>query len=172
MSNILTEKIIKCSGCGQALKIPNSRREIVKTVNCPKCHCPLVVNFIDESAPNNKPDETEDPDDGGTVYKTDPYVEFNGIKYYLKKDENVIGRRASTSMADIQIDSNDMYMGRHHAVITKKRDRYGNTVYSLKCKDAKNGLSVNNIPVGATEEVNLLNGANIRMGRTVIVFKQ
>ena len=178
MSNILSEKIIKCTGCGQGLKVPNSALVVAKNVKCPKCGESLLVNFIDSQTENS--DKTsENENEGQTVYgggqnasNTIAWLEFEGMKYYIEKPVSVVGRRAGTSTADIQIDTTDMYMGRHHAVITMKSDFSGNTVYTLKRKDAKNGLSVNNIPVAEQEETVLLSGAEIRMGHTVVVFNQ
>lgn len=178
MSNILSEKIIKCTGCGQGLKVPNSALVVAKTVKCPKCGTSLLVNFVDsQTAEPGQPAKDENSNE--TVYgsgltndNSTAWLEFEGMKYYINNPVSVVGRRAGTSTADIQIDTTDMYMGRHHAVITKKTDFSGNTVYTLKRKDAKNGLSVNNIPVAEQEETVLLSGAAIRMGHTVVVFNQ
>ena len=177
MSNILSEKIIECTGCGQKMKVPNSALVVAKKVKCPKCGTPLMVSFIDSQTANNEK-TTEDGNDSQTVYggginsnNATAWLEFEGMKYYIEKPVSVIGRRAGTSTADIQIDTPDMYMGRHHAIITMKTDFSKNTVYTLKRKDAKNGLSVNNIPVGEQEETVLLSGAEIRMGHTIVVFK-
>lgn len=175
MSTILSEKIIKCPHCDKGLKVANSKLEVAKSVKCPVCGNMLLVNFVDDNAP-----EPEEQDNGSqTIYQDGPapasdnaYLEYDGMRYKIEREVSVIGRRAGTSTADIQIDSQDMYMGRHHAVITRKTDFSGNTVYSLKCKDAKNGLTVNNIPVGENDETILLDGANIRMGHTVVVFRQ
>lgn len=177
MSTILSEKIIKCTGCDKSLKVPNSRLEVSRSVKCPNCGCSIFVNFVDEyaseSPASSQPSPTNESETiyGGEQHSTGAYLEYEGMKYYIDQDVTVVGRRAGTSTADLQIDSQDMYMGRHHAVITRKTDFTGNTVYSLKCKDAKNGLTVNNIPVGQSGETVLLDGANIRMGHTVVVFR-
>ena len=178
MSNILSEKIIKCTGCGQGLKVPNSALVVAKTVKCPKCGASLLVNFVDSQTANTN-ESDDNGNEGQTVYggeqntsNTTAWLEFQGMKYYIDKPVCIVGRRAGTSTADIQIDTADMYMGRHHAIITMKTDFSGNTVFTLKRKDAKNGLSVNNIPVAEQEETVLLSGAEIRMGHTVVVFKQ
>ena len=177
MSNILSEKIIKCTGCGQGLKVPNTALVVAKTVKCHKCGTSLLVNFVDSQKADSEQPATDESNE--TVYgsgltndNSSAWLEFEGMKYYINNPVSVVGRRAGTSTADIQIDTTDMYMGRHHAVITKKTDFSGNTVYTLKRKDAKNGLSVNNIPVGDQEETVLLSGAAIRMGHTVVVFNQ
>lgn len=176
MSNILSEKIIKCTGCGQGLKVPNSALVVAKTVKCPKCGASLTVSFID-SQPETAGKSDDNQSDIETIYgpgqnNATAWLEFQGMKYYIDKPVCVVGRRAGTSTADIQIDTADMYMGRHHAIITMKTDFSGNTVFTLKRKDAKNGLSVNSIPVAEQEETVLLSGAEIRMGHTTVVFKQ
>jgi hypothetical protein len=41
----------------------------------------------------------------------------------------------------------------------------------LRAQDAKNGLSVNNIELSQSDQVKLLNGAEIKMGNTVVRFR-
>ena len=163
---ILTEKIVACSNCKKTLKIPNKLRESARQVSCPACRTPLFVNFFVE--------DPEEPAGGATVYgpigQEKPYIEHNGNKYFLEAQTTVIGRKAKTSTADIQIETDDMYMGRHHAIITKRTGPSGICTCSLRPKDAKNGLSVNDIELTERDEVDLFDGARIRMGNTVMVF--
>ena len=167
---ILKEKIVTCPGCKKKLKIPNKHLESARQVRCPVCQYVLFVNFIS--------DEAEEVEGSSTVYgppvkhmgNEKPYLAFEGKIYFLEESVNIIGRKASTSTANIQIDTNDRYMGRHHAVITKRTDQIGNFICTLKPKDAKNGLCVNGIELTANDEVNLLDGASIKMGNTMMVF--
>ena len=84
----------------------------------------------------------------------------------------MIGRKASTSNADIQFETSDLYMGRHHALVNKLTDYAGNSVCTIKCHEAKNGITVNDIPLSPSDEINLLDGARVRMGRSVVVFRK
>lgn len=169
---MLIEKIINCSGCGQLLKLPNKNQVAVRQLQCPKCGKLLVVSFLEEDKHKDAAEED------GTVCDPSadpsnpcPYIEFEGNRYYLTRPVNVIGRRATTSSADIQLPTRDMYMGRHHAVIARKTDETGNNVCTLKAKDAKNGLSVSNINVGPDDEIKLLDGAIIKMGKSYIIYR-
>ncbi len=170
---MLIEKIINCSGCGQLLKLPNKNQVAVRQLQCPKCGKLLVVSFLEDDKR-----KTAEPEEEGTVCapggdtsKPCPYVEFEGKRYFLTRTTNVIGRWASASAADIQLQTRDMYMGRHHAVINRKTDETGNIVYTLSAKDAKNGLSVNGIKVGTDDEIKLLDGAIIEMGKSFIIYR-
>ena len=165
---MLSEKIVSCGKCGQKLKIPNKNNESARQVQCPVCHNGIFVSFIEEAT-----DELQTvygpPFQGNNAGTGScPYLYYNGMKHFLEKEVMVIGRKAQTSTADIQIATSDMYMGRHHAVITK----IGHDTCTLKAKDAKNGLSVNDIAIGVNDEVNLLDGAEIKMGHTVMVFRK
>ncbi len=163
---ILTEKIVTCSTCKKKLKIPNKLSESARQVTCPVCKTPLFVNFYVEESPERGEMQTI----YGPMTAEKPYIEYNGIKHYLEAQVTVIGRKAKTSTADIQIDTDDMYMGRHHAIITKRTGPSGFTTCSLRPKDAKNGLSVNDIELNSADEVDLFDGARIKMGNTVMVF--
>ena len=157
---MLNEKIINCSSCNQLLKIPNKKQVAVRQIQCPKCGNSIIVSFLEESAGPTKTAPATD-DSGDTIYGTlgenlKACIEFNGRKYPIEKDENIIGRQASTSHADIQLPTTDMT---------------GNTVCTLRCADAKNGLAVNDMPVEERDEVVLLDGAKITMGRSVVIYR-
>ena len=166
---ILSEKIITCSGCKKKLKIPNKHNEAARQVKCPVCQNVLYVNFISNDTESGNGSTVYGPPVNGSG-KDNPYLIFDGHKYFLEKNVSVVGRKANTSTADIQIETNDRYMGRHHAVITKRTDQIGNFTCTLKSKDAKNGLCVNGIEILPNDEVNLLDGASIKMGNTTVVF--
>ena len=122
---MLNEKIINCSSCNQLLKIPNKKQVAVRQIQCPKCGNSIIVSFLEESAGPTKTAPATD-DSGDTIYGTlgenlKACIEFNGRKYPIEKDENIIGRQASTSHADIQLPTTDTYMARHHAVITRQK---------------------------------------------------
>ena len=166
---MLSEKIVSCGKCGQKLKIPNKNNEAARHIQCPVCHNGIFVSFIEEATIESETVYGPAPIPGDNVNSSScPYLFYNGMKHFLEKEVMVIGRKAQTSTADIQIATSDMYMGRHHAVITK----IGNDTCTLKAKDAKNGLSVNDIALGANDEVNLLDGAEIKMGNTKMVFRK
>ncbi len=169
---ILKEKIVICNKCKTRLRVPNRLLEAARQTACPKCKNMLFVNFIEEGNGDDAEDEAEDPTVLGGKFGSapTPYLEFNGNKYYIEKKNTVIGRKAATSNADIQLDTNDMYMGRHHAEIIKT-DYYGTCNCILKAKDAKNGLSVNGIEMSNNDAVKLLDGAHIKMGNTVVAFR-
>ena len=109
---MLNEKIINCSSCNQLLKIPNKKQVAVRQIQCPKCGNSIIVSFLEESAGPTKTAPATD-DSGDTIYGTlgenlKACIEFNGRKYPIEKDENIIGRQASTSHADIQLPTTDM----------------------------------------------------------------
>lgn len=189
MNNILTEKTVRCSSCDQLLKILNTRQLAARQVKCPKCGETIFINFVeDDISPVSEPhaaSATNEDETSHTIYTKEggsgsddspssptPYFEFGGQKYPIEKSRSVIGRKASTSNADIQFETSDLYMGRHHALVNKLTDYAGNSVCTIKCYEAKNGITVNDIPLSPSDEINLLDGARVRMGRSVVVFRK
>jgi len=170
-TNILQEKRVVCSGCKKTLRIQNRKMELSSQLICPVCKSPVFVSFLADNIQEANAVNSENPTIYSPTHSFKPYIEYNGSKYYIEKDVTVIGRKASTSTADIQLESNDMYMGRHHAAIIKGIDSMGCQSCMLRAQDAKNGLSVNNIELSQSDQVKLLNGAEIKMGNTVVRFR-
>lgn len=159
------------------MRVPNKNHEAVRNINCPKCKNPLFVSFL-EGSPIGQPHVDNHDNDAETIYvnpnagkSSSGYLEIEGVRYDITKDINIIGRKATTSTADIQIATTDMYMGRHHAVITRNNGALQGSMFTIRDYQSKNGLTVDGKQVGRNMEMPLFDGSRIKMGNTTIIFK-
>jgi len=92
----------------------------------------------------------------------------------LKAGENVIGRLAKTNGPDVGIDTTDMYMSRHHCIISVIEGRDG--AYQFLLSDKKmsiNGTFHNINHRRLTEEdiVYIHDGDVVQLGETKVILK-
>ncbi len=183
-------KQVKCSSCGVTLQVKNSRNEEIKLITCPKCKTQLKVRF----APRNLADIPEahtvigstgpktqlggEHSPGMTViaghsgHQIAPTLMCNGMQYSLELGRNVVGRKASTSQATVQIVTSDMYMSRQHAVINVVKLPTGGVKALLSNYQNKNTTSVNATAINDGEEIVLVDGNTITMGNTTLLYKE
>ncbi len=174
-------KKVKCPGCGAVLEVRNSRNEAVKRITCPDCRMALQVTFpanMLPEAPTYYPADaasdvlTPPGEAPGGASRTGehPALIFDGQRYPLLDGRNVVGRRAASSTATVQIPSTDRYMSRRHVVVEVSRTPRGLPKALLSnCKN-KNATHVNGLRVEDTDEVVLQNEYEIRMGDTVVTY--
>lgn len=101
-----------------------------------------------------------------------PVLMLNGREYPLKTGKNVIGRKANSSTANIQIDTNDRSMSREHSTIDV-------TVFSgqdikavLRNDKNKNPTYVNGQVMAPIDAIILSSGCTIKMGQTILTYKE
>lgn len=70
-------------------------------------------------------------------------------------------------LPDIAIKTNDTFMSKKHAVIKK----HANGKYAISDSKSTNKVFVNNLKLEDSDEIILKNGAEIRLGKTIIIFK-
>lgn len=153
-------KLVKCTHCGAALRVRNSQGEDVKTITCPMCKNAIRVVFHTETqlAPRRKSGK--------------PVLLFKGVTYPLAEGVNIVGRKADTSSASVQIDTDDRYMSRQHAKITVTRLPDGSLKSVLGNSQNKNATTVNRQPLADEDRIVLQPGDEIRMGETIVVFSE
>lgn len=97
-------------------------------------------------------------------------MQFGGRTYPLQNGVNTIGRKASTSKASVQVDTDDHRMSRHHAQL--QLDSLGNGIVKLKISNwqNKNGTWVNDTLLADGEVIIVKPGDRIRMGETVVTL--
>ncbi len=108
--------------------------------------------------------------DAAQQAKVGMLVDANGAAYQLAIGFNTIGRKASSSTASVQIVTDDRTMSRNHAVI-EVRQAGGQLLHILKNGANKNPSYLNNALVGQGDQLILNNGDRIKMGRTILTFK-
>ena len=94
----------------------------------------------------------------------------NGQAFQLSPGRNIVGRKASTSVADIQIQTDDRLISRHHALIMIDEVPSGGYRARLTNYKNKNLTRVNGVDVVDDDEVILEDGATLLMGATVLTF--
>lgn len=95
----------------------------------------------------------------------------NGVRYALRPGRNVIGRKAQSSKADIQIPCDTNVMSREHIVIEAKRVPGKGLTHTLSLyKEVKNATSVGSKRLAFGESVELNHGDIIHLPGTDAVF--
>ena len=103
--------------------------------------------------------------------KVGTLVDSCGRTYQLRVGVNSVGRRATTSPATVQINTNDRTMSRNHAII-EARNAGGQMIHILKNGANKNPSYHNGALIGPSDQMILNNGDTIKCGNTVLTFKK
>lgn len=171
--------IINCPKCNKSLAVPQLNNEPQRQFNCPDCHKKIIVKFSKGDDGSNVVPVAEA---GNTVLPQDLEamqscsIVHDGTCYGLSIGANHIGRKARTSKADIQVETNDMTMSREHIVITVSRKTDGNLQAKVRNDKNKNATKFNDmkhpeIELQDGDEIILHNGDHISMSHTEVVFQ-
>ena len=167
---------IICPQCHVRLSVTNSKNEEVKRIKCPNCGKQIDIRFKRPVQEDGATVLGGIPSGGETqlgpvsVSRKKAYLEFNGVRYNLEIGRNAIGRKAKTSSADVQIDTDDRYMSRQHVVINVRRLPDGSIKCDISNDKNKNSTRVNNYTLGPDDAIVLHDGDRITMGDTTITF--
>ena len=171
-------KTVKCPSCGVVLEVRNSKNEEVKIINCPQCGMALRVRFhlhTDEVmdaetqiAGRSEDNETVIAEMGCSAEKA--FIVCEGIKYELQEGHNIVGRKARTSTADIQLAVSDRYMSRHNAIVSvgKTGDKL---LVTIKKHKNLNPIKVGDVVLLDGDELVLDDGDELTMGETKMTLK-
>lgn len=96
---------------------------------------------------------------------------FNGKTIPLAFGRNVVGRRAETSSANVQIPADDLYMSRQHCVINVSYGADGTAKATLSNYKNKNRTAINGHVIHGQDTVSLNDGNQVTLGRTTMIFK-
>ena len=186
-------KRIQCPNCQTVLDVKNTNNERLKVIKCPACKQELKITFEPKVEPMEAHTFYATPkpviNDGSTQLgagiagttqlashissessKTAKLV-FGGKEYELAEGANIIGRKANTSTATVQIETNDRYMSRQHCRITVKTSPDGSKKVILSNYQNKNLTTVDGQEIETGDEIRLTNGDRITMGHTTVTFK-
>lgn len=193
--NIMQKIRIKCPHCKVTLDVRNSTGAAEKEITCPNCNTNLMVKFKQPIAPP-QPANTEAPTAPDSVYAdsqaqtpaayTDtsetmvtslPIFDaimgkllYNGKKYTLQMGINTIGRKAETSKASLQIETDDRSMSRLHSVIKVTRLLDGTLRTTIENADNKNLTYVGGQLLIDGDTIVLNDGDVIKMGNAYVTF--
>ncbi len=166
---------IKCPGCNVVLKVTNSKNEPVKRFACPKCGKAILVPFY-----KLQPEDGETQMDGkGEAQSTQLatsemqqscVLHCEGKEYELPIGSYSVGRKAVTSTADIQIDTDDLYMSREHAMMNVRRLPDGGIKVDICNLKNKNTTQVNDYLLEPGDAIVMHDGDTIKMGNTLLTI--
>jgi len=178
------DKLVKCDSCGLTLNVPQRNGEPVRVIHCPNCSHQLRVEFDPqpkdssetvyggEMADNRQMQPSES---GDTAYAQKKNVSkgmlsCNGKLYPLHSGRNVVGRKAPSSEADVQIDSIDRHISRQHAIIKMTRVADGTMRALISCTKDRLTTIVGGQSLTVGDEVVLTSGITVILGETSLVY--
>lgn len=97
-------------------------------------------------------------------------VTFNGRPFPLDIGQNIVGRAAAGSPANVQIPTPDVYCSRQQAIITVVRMPDNSLCTYIRNFKNKNTTEINGALLGDGDEIALNEGDQIRMADTIIEF--
>lgn len=187
-----TKRII-CPKCNALLEVKNSQNEAVKQITCPSCKAILQVKFQPQQEPMEAKTFYATPEqptaNSGTTQlavagygatqlaadsqksETSAMLTFGGKSYPLEEGQNIVGRKASTSHASVQIETSDRYMSRQHCVINVTSLPDGCKKAVLSNYQNKNKTLVDGQEIETNDAIRLTDGNTITMGHTTVTFK-
>lgn len=171
----MEKKLIKCPSCGVVLEVKNSQDEAMKIIKCPKCSTPLRVRFKKQEMPSMdaethlaaRGDSAKTQLADGKPSTGRAAILCEGKTYPLHEGLNIVGRKASTSTADVQIDVGDRYMSRQNAAVTV-RPVGGKYVVSIASLKNPNPILIGSEKLLDGDEVILSDGDEFIMGTTTL----
>ena len=167
---------IECPGCGVILRVTNSKNEAEKRFSCPNCGKHIVIPFYKikpedgETQLDGQPGAQATQMGGQNVDQKSCYLLYNGRKYELAIGQNCVGRRAMTSSADVQIDTDDRFFSREHMLINVRRLPDGGIKVDVSNYKNKNATYVNNNLLEQGDAIVLHDGDKILVGASTLTF--
>lgn len=168
---------VKCPSCGVLLDVRNSTGATEKEVSCPNCKSRIVVKFNNANPLNSSPSsEANEQNEFHTSFisgLTDGIMGkllYNGQAYPLQMGINSVGRKASSSTSNIQIETSDRSMSRLHSIINVTRMFDGTLRTTIKNANNKNATFVSGQILCDGDTIVLNDGDVIKMGNVNVSF--
>ena len=168
---------IKCPHCHVGLKVDEGKIPLdITSFKCPKCKQPIPISILSK-------ENSEKSDDSVTQVLL-PSSQKGSIGYLavtaneltpeqtipLHEGLMIVGRKTSSQLADIGIETTDKAMSRIHIQIEIKKDAKGVYKHFLSDNNSKNHTLYNSNYLKDGEIVVMNNGDEIIIGRTVLHF--
>ena len=157
-----------------------------KLITCPQCKAVLKVRFRHEAPLEAKTvlagglnnGETQLGGMNGATQLASAsnakscYLCVAGQNYPLAIGLNTVGRKAPSSQASLQIETDDRYMSRRHAKIEVRNLAGGISQAIISNDQKKNATYVDGQELQSGDAVILRNGSEIIMGKTHVIYKE
>ena len=170
---------IKCPNCGAVLTIKKIAGLETKSIPCPVCK--KASKYIDYKVPKQQstpPNENDDTTMGDETHidhsKNQSIGKLQKIGtshiYTLSLGINTIGRKAQTSNATVQIDTDDLTMSRSHSIIEVRKLKTGGYIHYFSNAQNKNATYINSGLIENGDRIILHGGEIIKMSNTTLKF--
>ncbi len=168
---------IKCPKCGAVLTLKCNNELVGKNIKCAICSTISkfelfkVVNSVaaanDEDATSIRPLLK---DNNSTSPKKLGVIQYLDKEYPLAQGANIIGRKASSSTATVQIDTDDRTMSRCHITIEVTTSKSSEHIYYLYTAKNMNATKINGHKIAEGDKIILSGSEIIEMGLTKVKF--
>lgn len=168
----------QCPQCGKQLIVTAPDNVSQGSVKCTQCGHKFTVTFPPTWSGPQQPPQTPFAGDDKTILpqggkmEEPGFIMFNGQPFQLEIGQNIIGRAAMGSPANVQIPTPDIYCSRQQAVINLVRMRDNTLCAYIKNFKNKNTTLVNGVVLQEGDEIALRDGDWIRMGDTNVQFQK
>lgn len=173
---------VKCPWCTATLRIRQTPGMERKNITCPNCKntspfqefkkvIPVEEECITQFLGRNVDGNTQKKDENLVLGRL--IIPLTGISYQLLPGKNIIGRKASSTTADFQIDTGEKKrMSREHLIIEIKRiPTAGLTHYVSLYKENVNRTFINKTELYWGDTLILQNGDIIKLPDIEIKFE-
>jgi FHA domain len=169
---------IKCTSCACLLSVPDSCfKKAIPKIKCPFCNVffkPVIKKAGLAHKDTIKP--TERVNIGATEKDVTGWLVVHDERtrpqtFSLTKQQQTVGRKNTTKLCDIMIETVDGYMSRNHFIIEVMTRAGGDVVYTLSDSGSMNKTFINTIALNAADTYYLQDGDTIQAGTTKIVFR-
>ena len=174
----MEKKNVKCPACGVVLEVKNTQGEEVKNIKCLQCGKSLRVWFQKQKdeEPLDAPtyiagkNNSETQIASGKTTDGKAFILCEGKCYELHEGCNIVGRKASTSKADVQLEVADHYMSRQN--VEMRVYKTGGTVtVTIACYKNLNPVFLGKEELKKGNELVLSDGDEFTMGKTQMTIK-
>lgn len=115
-------------------------------------------------------DEQANKEDFGSIVVIENVFGYKQV-LPLSEGDNTIGRRSKGTEINVPIETSDPSMDRSHCIINVKRNKQGETVYTLRDNESITGTFLMNEILGVKEHVRIEEGAIITLGATTLILR-
>lgn len=115
-------------------------------------------------------DEQANKEDFGSIVVIENVFGYKQV-LPLSEGDNTIGRRSKGTDINVPIETSDPSMDRSHCIINVKRNKQGETVYTLRDNESITGTFLMNEVLGIKERVRIGEGAIITLGATTLILR-
>lgn len=115
-------------------------------------------------------DEQANKEDFGSIVAIENVFGYKQV-LPLSEGDNTIGRRSKGTEINVPIETSDPSMDRSHCIINVKRNKQGETVYTLRDNESITGTFLMNEVLGIKERVRIEEGAIITLGATTLILR-